>query len=170
MGEPALKPNVGMEAKFVNAFLSGTTKTFSVQCSYELKAKNSYILKPTDAMQVDICGIIGLTSNVFRGAITLCFTEKLFLSVMGSMFGEKFDSVTDELSDGAGELINIIFGTAKTILTSDGLSVEKALPSVIRGKDIRVSSLAQGGGPTIVVPFEGKDGVLNVLINLEQGK
>lgn len=170
MGEPALKLDTNTEVKFMNAFLTGTIKTFTIQCNYEMQAQKSYLLKPNDPMPIDICGVIGLTSNVFRGAISLCFTEKLFLAVMGSMFQEKFDTVTDELADGAGELINIIFGTAKTILTSEGYTVEKALPTIIRGKEIKVSSLSRGKGPTIVVPFVGKDGTLNVLINLDEGK
>lgn len=159
------KQTVSMDAKFVNAFLTGTISTFKIQCSYELTPVKSRILQPSEQIPNDLCGVIGLTSNVFRGAITLCFPEPLFLAVMGSMFGETFTEVTNELSDGAGELLNIIFGQAKTLLTDQGLSIEKAIPTVVRGKDIKVSSLT-GNRPTIVVPFEAKDGKLHVLVSL----
>ena len=85
------------------------------------------------------------------------------------MFGEPYDKITDEIADGAGELLNIIFGTAKTILTDSGYSVEKAIPTVIRGSDIKLHSLTKGGR-TVVVPFEGKDGVFHVLISLGNTK
>lgn len=165
MSTEAAKPTGSHDALFVNAFLAGTVQTFKIQCSYEITPEKPRLLKPEEMLPMDICGVIGLTSNVFRGAITLCFPEPLFLAVMGSMFGETFTSINAELSDGVGELLNILFGQAKTTLTNEGFSVDKAIPTVVRGKDIKVSSLT-GGGPTIVVPFNAKDGKLHVLVSL----
>ncbi len=83
------------------------------------------------------------------------------------MFGETYSVLTDEIADGAGELANIIFGTAKTILTDSGFSLEKALPTIIRGSDIKLTSLSRGG-PMIVVPFQGTDGLFHILISLSR--
>jgi chemotaxis protein CheX len=169
MAAPAVKlaQNPDVEAQFIFAFLSATLHTLKVQCNYPVAAQKARMLAPTDDLPVTICGIIGLVSNVFRGTVTLCLTDKVFLGMMSGMFNEKMDTVTKELSDGTGEILNIIFGTAKTTLTNEGLSVEKAIPTVVRGADIRVNSLT-GGNPTIIVPFSGADGMFQLLISLDQ--
>lgn len=152
------------DALFINAFLKGTIHTLKVQCSYEVSPEKSVVYKG-EPLPVDICGIIGLTSSVFRGNISLCFPKPVFLSVMGSMFGEKFDDITDELSDGVGELLNIIFGTAKTEIVNAGFTVEKAIPTIIRGQDIRMNSLATGTRK-ILVPFSHGEDKFHILISL----
>lgn len=162
--EPA-KTN-SINAIFIDAFLKASINTLKVQCRYEVSAEKPYILNPEMKLPTEIVGVIGLTSNVFRGTITLCFTEKLYLEVMGSMFGETYSAVRDELSDGAGELLNIIFGTAKSILVNEGFQVEMAIPTVIRGSNIKMNSMPGGNGTTIVVPFSTKSDKLYVLVSL----
>lgn len=165
MTQPAAIDSQNTDALFINAFLKGTIHTLKVQCSYEVQPQKSSIFTGTEPVHVDICGLIGLTSSVFRGNISLCFEKRVFLNVMGNMFGEKFDDITDELADGAGELLNIIFGTAKTEIVNAGFPVEKAIPTVIRGTDIRLNNLA-AGGRKILVPFSHEADKLHVLISL----
>ncbi len=169
MPAPAVNQNQtpDVDAQFIFAFLSATLHTLKVQCNYPVVAEKARLLQPTDNLPVTICGIIGLVSNVFRGTVTLCLTDEVFLGMMSGMFNEKMDVITKELSDGTGEILNIIFGTAKTTLTNEGLSVEKAIPTVVRGVDIKVNSLT-GGNPTIVVPFTGANGSFQLLISLDQ--
>lgn len=173
LAEPATSAptqgQVGMDLRFVNAFLQGTIQTLKIQCTYEVKSQKSFVVKKDTDIPTDIVGVIGLTSSVFSGSISLCFPAKFFLGVMGSMFGETYTEITDELADGAGELLNIIFGTAKTVLNAEGMQVEKAIPTVVRGKDMKLNTLTQGG-VTIAIPFEGKDGLLHILVGLDKPK
>jgi len=43
------------------------------------------------------------------------------------MFGEKYEKIPEGLQDGAGELMNIIFGYAKKILNEKGYVIEMAI-------------------------------------------
>jgi len=150
---------------FINSFIKGTIHTLSVQCSYEVKAEKTRRYNPAEPIPVDICGVIGLTSSAFRGAITLCFPEKVFLDVMSKMFGETYTEITNELTDGAGELLNIIFGTAKSEIVNAGFSMEKAIPTVIKGQNIRLNTIVPGGS-TILVPFVHGEDRLHILVGL----
>ena len=153
------------EVTFIYAFLGGTIHTLKVQCSYEVMPEKSRVYQPNQAIPTDICGVIGLVSNVFRGCVILCFNKKVFLDVMGSMFGEKFSEITDELSDGVGELLNIIFGTAKTAISNAGFSVERAIPIIIKGNNVQINSLT-ASGISIVIPFVHNEDRFHVIVGL----
>ena len=58
------------------------------------------------------------------------------------MLDEPFKEITDELQDGVAEMLNIIFGHAKAILNTQGHTIQKAIPTVIRGDNIRTSHLS----------------------------
>lgn len=163
----SIKSQSDAQAKFIHAFVTSAIHTFQVQCRYEVVAQKPRLLTPNENLDVTICSVIGLVSSVFRGSVILCLNDRIFLGLMSGMFGEKMEVLTNELSDGIGELLNIVFGTAKTKLTNDGISVDKALPTVIRGAEIKINSVTSDK-PTIVVPLSGPDGVFNLLITLDQ--
>ena len=50
------------------------------------------------------------------------------------MLEEDVGEVDIDNQDGAAEIINIIFGTTKAVLNQRGYSLERAIPSVKRGK------------------------------------
>jgi chemotaxis protein CheX len=100
---------------------------------------------------IDIAGIIGLTSARFQGSIALCFPEPTFLAVLSNMLGETYSQITPDLEDGAGELMNIIFGQAKVELNELGHTIEKAIPTVVRGQSLAIRHHSHC--PTIVLPF-----------------
>jgi len=146
------------DAEVIMPFVDGTLETLKVQCSFEAKPGKPYIKKPSDDFEstIAIIAVIGMMSDKFCGSIGLCFTEKVFLKVMGNMLMEEYSEINNELEDGAGELLNIIFGQAKNILSQKGYSIEKAIPSVIRGDDLKIHHFSKS--PTVIIPFESSEG------------
>jgi CheY-specific phosphatase CheX len=67
------------------------------------------------------------------------------------MLGEKYTELNDELQDGAAELLNMIFGHAKVILNKQGHTIQKAIPTVIRGGNLQTTHL--GNSKVVVLPF-----------------
>ena len=106
-----------------------------------------------------------MSSEKFQGTITLCFTGPVFLSIMGSMLGETYTEITKDLEDGAAELLNIIFGTAKATLNQQGHSIQKAIPTVVRGHALHTSQ--PKGAKAIVLPFKTDKGEFHVEIASE---
>lgn len=155
-----------LNVEFVNPFISSTIKTLQTQCNMELKIGDKPFLKGSKPLpSVDIAGIIGLTSPAFKGSIAICFPKITFLGVMGGMLGEKFTDITDELQDGAGELLNIIFGQSKVIWNEKGFGVEKAIPTVIRAHEMNVRQYSNS--PALILSFESAHGPFFIEIALE---
>lgn len=154
-----------LDAKFFKPFVEGTMNTLKVQCGLEVTSDKPFVKGSVPQPSYAIAGVIGITSSAFNGTITLCFPEKVFLGVMGKMLGEPCTEINQDLQDGVAELLNIIFGQAKIILNQQGYTIQKAIPSVIRGIDIVTTAVTTG--PVIVLPFKVEFGEFHVEISSE---
>lgn len=151
-----------LDVQFFKAFVDGTLKTLSVQCSVNAECGKPFIKNTKPQPEFDLAGVISISCEAFNGTITLCFPEKVFLAVMSSMLGEPYTEITADLENGAAEILNIIFGTAKTVLNQQGYLLEKAIPTVIRGINIRTSSLSSK--MIMVLPFATASGEFHIEI------
>jgi chemotaxis protein CheX len=157
-----------VDINILKPFIDGTIKTLEVQCGVSATTGKPYLKgSNNERLAIDIAGIIGITSPAFRGSIALCFPADTFLALMGKMLGETYIRITKELESGAGELINIIFGSAKTVLNGQGHAVEKALPSVITGKGLQVNQVTRG--PVLVLPLETNLGGFHIEVSISTG-
>lgn len=149
---PSPKAPTKIDVSFINPFIEGTIHVLEIQCRTKANPLKPLLKRSGEFdCKTDIAGIIGITSKSFTGSIALCFPEKVFLDLMSRMLGEEFTEIGEDLKDGAGELTNMIFGHAKTILNSRGHTIDKALPSVIRAPDLKIDHL--GNHDSIILPF-----------------
>lgn len=154
-----------LDVNFLNPFVDGTIDTLRVQCNYEVNPGKPSMKSPHDAINYEIAANIGLTSESFNGSIAICFPTPVFLGIMSEMLGETFTEIDDDLQDGAAELLNIIFGQAKKTLNERGYSIQKAIPTIIRGERLRVNHLTTN--PVMLIPFSSKDGDFSIEIALD---
>ncbi len=154
-----------LDVKFFKPFVDGTINTLKIQCSLEAKHDKPFVKGQKEQPPFEIAGVIGLTSSAFTGSITICFPEKVYLAMMSNMLGETFTTITKDLQDGAAEFLNIIFGHAKTVLNQQGYTIQKAIPTVVRGTNLQTTQL--GAGPTIVLPFATPAGEIHIEICTE---
>jgi CheY-specific phosphatase CheX len=154
-----------MDVRFFKPFVEATIKTLKVQCNTDATHEKPFIKGTKPQPDFDLAAVIALTSNAFNGTITLSFTKSTFLGVMSGMLGEKYEEITPELEDGAAELLNIIFGQAKLTLTQEGYTVEKAIPTVIRGAGLKTKIASSQ--PVIVLPFATASGIFEIEIVAE---
>lgn len=165
---PKTKPKPGINVAFINPFVEGALTTLKVQCGVECKPgkpmpKDEFKTQPPLA----IAGVIGIASPTFRGSIAIAFPEKTFLGVIGKMLGETYTEITQDLEDGAGELLNIIYGHAKKVLNEQGHSIDKALPTVVRGEKLNIRHMSKN--MAIVLPFETEMGLFIIEVGADQG-
>ncbi len=145
-----------LDTSFFKPFIEGALNTIKVQCNLSAVGESPYIKGTKPDLNIAIAGIIGITSPKFTGSITLCFPEKVFLGMMERMLGEPFKEITSDLQDGVAELLNIIFGHAKVILNSQGHTIQKAIPTIIRGEKIQTTQMSKA--KTFVLPFKSELG------------
>lgn len=165
-----LKAKAGTAAKaplnvaFINPFLVAVQKTLEVQCKTKVKILKPY-LKKESVKNIAIASVLALNSNNFSGSVVLCFSESVFLKIYENMFEEKVTTITPEIQDAAGELLNIIYGMAKIELNKAGYNFLKALPTVMAGEQINVRY--SGAKPAVVIPFETDVGEFHLEIEFE---
>lgn len=140
-----------VDVKLLEPFIQGTITALKVQCSLELKCEKPYLKQPKQNIPFEIAGQIALNNSDLRCAFALCFSKETFLNIYEAMLGEKHTEINQDVQDAAGELLNIIFGFAKTALLEKGIRLERAIPVILRGKDMAISQ----GDPqlTMILPF-----------------
>ncbi len=155
-----------LEASFFRPFVDGAIHTLKVSCATAATPGQPFIKGKQKQPSFDIAGVIALSSSGFTGSITIGFPGPVFLELMSKMLGEKFTELNAELQDGAAELLNMIFGHAKVALNSQGHTLQKALPTVIRGAGLQTSHLGTRS-PVMVLPFLTPYGEFHVEIVAE---
>lgn len=156
-----------MDIEFIKPFLEGVVQVMKVQFSCAVKPLPPYPkLKAAAPTKIDIAAIIGVRDSKFNGSVALGLPAEVFLKLMSNMLGEQYTEITDEVEDGAGEMLNMIFGHAKVILNQKGHSLEKAIPTVVRGQNLSLKSLPSKN--TLVLPFQADFGTFYLEIGTDE--
>lgn len=153
-GSPvAPKLNVAL----VNPFIQAATLTFASQCKLPVRTGRPSLKEAGQLLMVDIAGVLPLRSPSFNGFISLAFPAPVFLAAMEGMMGAPCPALTDEIKDGAAELLNMIFGQAKVELNAKGFGIEMARPTVLTGAAL--AAVGAQADSTILLPFKCERGV-----------
>jgi chemotaxis protein CheX len=141
-----------MKVEFVNPFLTATAETFRTMLNVTIQVGQP-ALKNDAVHTYDISGVIGLTGDA-QGVIAMSFPGKVAMQVVSDLIGSPITEIGPDLTDGIGEIVNIVAGNAKQYLTDFNLSI--SLPNVVIGEGHRIA--VPTGVPTIVVPIAGGPG------------
>jgi len=136
-----------MDVSYVNPFIRATVETFKTMLGLDVTT-GTPMLKKDANHSYDISGVIGLSGEA-QGIISISFPKTMALKIVSILLNEEIKIVTSELTDGIGEMANIIAGNTKQYLTQFKLSI--SLPNVVVGKGHRIE--IQSGVPTIAVPM-----------------
>lgn len=148
LANPVAKSKI--DVRFINPVLNATVTVIGEMTSFKVTAGKPYVKKPGERSG-DISGVVGVVSSGFRGTISLSLSDHAFLTLISKMLGEKYTAVDDENKDAIAELLNIIFGAAKKVLNENGMNIQPAIPTIVRGRNHSLSHHSQN--QTIVIPF-----------------
>lgn len=155
MGAPKLEPqNPLLDKKLINAFIDGVIKTHSTIASTKISTGEAAV-EPKFTPKGEIAGLVGMIAGTMKGTMSISYDKTAILSIYENMLGEKHTEVNEAVSDCVGELTNMIYGSAKTILNQMGYAFEMAIPSVVKGT-ITISK--HHNGATLVLPFKLENG------------
>jgi chemotaxis protein CheX len=150
-----------MDVSYVNPFVVSTIETLKKMLNIDSKA-GKLALKDSAMHSYDVTGVIGLTGEA-AGSICLSFPQDVAFKAVSALLGIQVNMIGDEVTDGIGELVNIVAGNAKQYLTKYNLSI--SLPKVVVGRNHSVASMS--GVPTIVVPILSTLGEFAMEISLK---
>ena len=136
--------------KLAQPFLKSTRKVFEVQLKTQAKA-----LPPTkEALAMEQFAFIShvnLNSPKHHGRTSIFASRELALKVYQALFGEDGTPSDEELTDCLAELMNMIYGQAKTELNQSGFEFKPELPKVLTGTE--VSHFRVSNRESLLLPF-----------------
>jgi chemotaxis protein CheX len=155
------KVAASIKSEFVAALATAVIDIFKVQASTEVKVLKPRLKSEVGESSYDVVSVISLQSDQFQGTVALCFPKATYLKIYNAMLAESATEITDENRDAAGELLNMIFGMAKSKIMNDKqISIQKAIPTVLSGEKITMQANSSEVG--LVIPMESVAGLLTV--------
>lgn len=151
-----------MKAKFINPFLNSSLNLFKEYMGINVIPGRPYLNKNAHELK-EISGIIGLAGET-QGAVVLSFSKETAIRIVSSLSGKKLTALTNEVTDGVGELVNIIAGNAKKDLLEYRIDI--SLPGVVTGKKHRINWPT--GIPVVTIPFQSEKGDFTVNVSLKE--
>ncbi|EFI33644.1 CheC domain protein [Desulfonatronospira thiodismutans ASO3-1] len=121
----------------------------------------AYIKKDQKAVG-DVSGIIGFSSKSgsAKGSMSVTFSEASALGIVGSMLGEEYPEVNDEVKDAVGEMTNMICGQARKDLVEMDMIFEAGTPSVVTGKNHTIRHVSERA--ILAIPLDTSHGSLSI--------
>jgi len=150
-----------MNAKYIDPFLKASMNLFEYYLDLKIIAGAPYI-KKDPSEQEDVSAIIGLAGETV-GAIVLSFPRDCAIKIVSIFSKEHHVTLSNEVLDGVGELVNIIAGNAKRDLL--GFKILISLPGVIVGSNYKIRWPTES--PVICIPFKSEIGDFSVNVSLK---
>ena len=134
------KKTVDVRTSLVNHF----TTVFGTMLNNEFKFKcnqsNHQITPIEPPTPVALASSLSVSCPAFTGTLILGFSEKAFVSIVNTMFGESLSTITKDYQDFAAEMLNMSFGKAKSRFNQEtSMTLEPAIPVVIEGSNMKMS-------------------------------
>lgn len=137
----------------IQAFSDGVIHTLVTMAKTKPAAEKPFIEKKHQPKGA-VAGMIGMVSGNIKGNLTISFEKEAALKIINNMIGESHTEIDGQVLDAIGELTNIIYGCAKTVLNEFGYAFQMAIPIVIEGYD---GIIPMHKGTNLVLPFKIED-------------
>jgi chemotaxis protein CheX len=113
----------------------------------------------------DVTALIGLSGTI-RGTVALAFPVNTALSMVSMLLGMDIKVVDDTVTDGLGELVNIVAGGAKAKFSEmQGPPIDLSLPTIVRGTNYTVKY--PSGVTWLEIPFKSDLGDFFLRVTLQ---
>jgi chemotaxis protein CheX len=152
-----------LNADVLKEFVSAATKAFEVQVNIKINLGKFFSKKHLFEKDDAVVGTIDVDITGFKGSVSICFSKPVFIGVYKALLDEDIADINDESKDAAGELLNIIYGQAKTALNQTmGLQLQPARPKVQLNPELVFLT-----EPVIVIPFTSSIGSFRIEIHVQ---
>lgn len=159
-----------LDANFINPFVEATNNIFSVQVGLKLTPAKAFVIKADNRPEITgevMAGTLSIVGEHFKGNFCISIGNSSFFVVYKQMFKETLTELNDDAKDALAELVNMIYGQAKTVLNDKhGYGIHPALPTILAGNALKV--FHSSTGPSICLPFSFDGGSFHIEISAEK--
>ncbi|MCG8615902.1 MAG: chemotaxis protein CheX [Desulfobacterales bacterium] len=153
-----------MDVKYINPFISASMDVFSTFAGVTSRpGKPSVRLSPLTSK--DVNGFITLNGHGIKGYFIINFSAGFLKEILAGIFDHTSAS-QEEINDLAGELTNMITGSAKAELSKRGYFFDVAVPRISHTTPEIPGEMKKK--PIIVVPFDTRAGKFHIEASLQR--
>lgn len=146
-----------MDVQFVNPVIAAVLNVLKTMARIEPKPGLPKRKDRNDVVQgKNVTGLMTMVGDKAVASIALTFTEAAILHIASNMLPTKPSQIDGVVIDLAGELANMVLGSAKTGLEEKGFSFQLSLPTIIMGSDYLIAHKTKA--PIIILPFTMPEG------------
>ncbi len=141
--------------------------TFEVQFSMESKVRGmSMALESIRGIEIDCLSTLSLESTNLLGTLAIGFPRHTLFKILEGMLGETFTELTPENSDASGEILNIIYGSARKVINEGGFDFKPAIPMTVLGTGLGLAK-SHLVGTALFYECESSAGPFVVILSLK---
>lgn len=153
-----------MNVKYINPFISASMDVFSTLAGVEPRPGTPSV-RLTPLTNQDVNGFITLNGHGINGYFIINFSARFLKEILAEIF-DHTAATKEEVNDLAGELTNMITGSAKAELSKRGYFFDVAVPRISHTTpDIPYDMKKK---PIIVVPFATRAGEFHIEASLQR--
>jgi len=115
---------------WLGPFVEGAQDAFAIQFENPVLKIEQILGNLPKSIPLDIYSFIAVRGEVFAGECVLGFSKATYLTLLKKLFDEDYSEITPENQDGTGEIVNMIFGKAKSELNKIGYGIQMARPEI----------------------------------------
>ncbi len=153
-----------MKVEYINPFAQGALSVMGQVLGTEPE-RGALSARPKlfTTQQINIvCGITGPIEGLVIYGMSMITADKIASRMIGAPV-VTFDQLA---ASAIAELGNMVSGTAMSLLAGQGLACEITPPTIIRGTNVRITTLDI---PAIVIPLQLKEiGTVEVNVSLQE--
>ncbi|MBF0197425.1 MAG: chemotaxis protein CheX [Planctomycetes bacterium] len=160
MAEPKVK------IEFINPFVRAVTSSLETMVYTKVERVGLYVKKED---QTKMGGDISVLMSVFgglNGTVVLTYPRKVAIKLVGAMLmDEEMDDFDDDVSDGIGEIGNLVVGSAKSAISQAfKCDASVSIPTILTGQPHYLQH--QKGVPCIGCVFNSPHGKFSLEVAL----
>ncbi len=106
--------------------------------------------KPDNAVQSGVSAVIGMDAADTRGSVAISLPMPALNEISRKLLGEEITTIDQEAAGLAGELSNMLAGSAKRILSEQGMDFDMQTPRMMHGDGHEIEH--HHDGQTMMLP------------------
>ncbi len=153
---------VKINLEFLKTFIDATKYVLRSFCQINnIKHSRPYLYNPQTAKKFDIEGQIRLKSDFFEGQFIIGFDKAAYIKIINVVIGLEDKEINKTNEDFVGEIVNMIYGQAKTVLNLTGYKFDKVIPTYTVNPPKYETK-----NPIVVVPLTTETGLIEILVEI----
>lgn len=149
-----------MKASFVTPFVNGSTRVLDQLVGVPIE-RGQLAARPQMFTSQQINIMCGLTGQI-QGQVIYGMSVLTSVKIASKMSGMEINGFDELVASAIAELGNMISGNSVTLLSEEGYVCDITPPTIIKGSNVRISSLDI---PALVIPLK-LEGIGNLDVNV----